>query len=443
MIALSMVLALLQPARDTARLTLDAAVRMALERAPLLESARQAYAGASGARRQASAQWWPQVKVDGSLFQYEEQMLVAPIHAFTPNLIPPFDNTLVQGNLSAGWTLFDGGTRRGQVSQATALEDAARFKVSGTAQGLTSAVVRSYVSVLAAGEAVLAQERRRDALEAEAARVARFLNEGRAAPLERMRADAAVAGAEAERAAALGRLEVAEAGLARLVGARPEQTRGTALVPVRGGEDPIPSRDSLLTLARAASPVIQAAASRAQAARAAVSAASGSWFPTVRAEGRIVTYGSGSGNYSTEWQTGLRASWPVFTGGNRGASVDRARAGAAEAEADLGDLELSLANEIDRTLAGLTETERRIVALEAAITQLGEAQRVEALALAQGAGTQTDFLRSESDLAGGRAALANARAERIATRVELARLVGALTPATLATLVTNQPETQR
>jgi outer membrane protein TolC len=104
---------------------------------------------------------------------------------------------------------------------------------------------------------------------------------------------------------------------------------------------------------------------------------------------------------------------------------------------------LSLANEIDRNLAGLTETERRIVALEAAITQLGEAQRVEALALAQGAGTQTDFLRSESDLAGGRAALANARAERIATRVELARLVGALTPAMLGTLVTNQPETQR
>jgi hypothetical protein len=40
MIALSMVVALLQPAQDTARLTLHAAVRMALERAPLLESAR-------------------------------------------------------------------------------------------------------------------------------------------------------------------------------------------------------------------------------------------------------------------------------------------------------------------------------------------------------------------------------------------------------------------
>ena len=133
----------------------------------------------------------------------------------------------------------------------------------------------------------------------------------------------------------------------------------------------------------------------------------------------------------------------MYTGGNRGASIDRAKAGAAEAAAELRDLELSLANEIDQNLAVLTETERRIAALESAVTQLGEAQRVEALALSQAAGTQTDFLRSESDLALGRAALANARAERIATRVELARLVGSLSPATLSSMVTTQQETQR
>jgi len=443
MIALSMLLAAFQPAQDSARLTLDDAVRMALQRAPVLEAARQARAGASSARRQVAAQWWPQVGVDGVVTQFEEQMLVSPIHAFTPTLVPPFDNTLVQGNLTAGWTLFDGGTRKGQVGQATALEDAARFRVDGTAQALISSVARSYTAVLAARDAVSAQERRRESLEAEAARVGRFLKEGRAAPLERMRADAAVAAALADRAAALGRLEVAEATLARLVGTSPERTRGPALVSVRGSEEKVLPRDSLLSLARSASPAIQAATSRVAAAQAGVRAAGGSWLPSLRAEGRVVSYGSASGHYSAEWQTGLRVSWPVFTGGNRGATVDRARAGALEAQADLQDLELSLANDIDRSLAGLTETERRIAALESAVTQLGEAQRVEALALAQGAGTQTDFLRSESDLALGRAALANARADRIATRVELARLVGSLTPATLAAMVTIQQETER
>ena len=443
MIALSLFLTLLPSLQDSARLTLDAAVQMALQRAPVLEAARQSRAGASGARRQAASLWRPQVGMEGSLIQYEEQMLVGPIHAFTPSAIPPFDPTLVQGNLNAGWTLFDGGIRKGQVGEAAALEDAARFRVDGTAQRLIAAVVRSYTAVLAAREGVAAQDQRRQSLEAEAARVGRFLAEGRAAPLERMRADAAVAASLADGAAALGRLEVAEASLARLVGTSPALTRGPSLVAVRGVESAPPSRDTLLALARTASPTIQAAISRVSAAESAVRAASGAWYPSVRAEGRLVTYGSGSGHYQTEWQAGVRASWPVYTGGNRGASVDRARAGAAEAAAELRDLELSLANEIDQNLAVLTETGRRIAALESAVTQLGEAQRVESLALGQGAGTQTDFLRSEADLAVGRAALANARAERMATRVELARLVGSLTPATLSTMVMTGQETQR
>jgi outer membrane protein TolC len=443
MILLPLLMVVVPPSQDTTRLTLDAAVQLALQRAPILESARQARAGANGARRQVASQWRPQVGADATLTQFEEQMLVGPIHAFTPATIPPFDPTLVQGNLNAGWTLFDGGIRKGRVGEAAALEDAARFRVDGTAQRLIASVVRSYTAVLAAREGVAAQDQRKQSLEAEAARVARFLAEGRAAPLERMRADAAVAAALADRAAALGRLEVAEAALARLVGTSPALTRAPSLVAVRGVEVAAPTRDSLLTLARAASPAIQAATSRVSAAESAVRAAGGAWFPSLRAEGRLVTYGSGGGHYSAEWQAGLRASWPVYTGGNRGASIDRARAGAAEAAADLKDLELSLANEIDQNLAVLTETERRIAALESAVTQLGEAQRVEGLALTQGAGTQTDFLRSESDLALGRAALANARAERIATRVELARLVGSLNPATLAAMVTTQQETQR
>ena len=142
MILLSVLMAVV-PSQDTTRLTLAAAVQLALQRAPILESARQARAGASGARRQVSSQWFPQVGADATLTQFEEQMLVGPIHAFTPSAIPPFDRTLVQGNLNAGWTLFDGGIRKGQVGEAAALEDAARFRVDGTAQRLISAVVRS------------------------------------------------------------------------------------------------------------------------------------------------------------------------------------------------------------------------------------------------------------------------------------------------------------
>ena len=70
MILLSMILAVIQPAQDTTRLTLVAAVELALRRAPILESARQARAGAGGARRQVSSQWFPQVGADATLTQF-------------------------------------------------------------------------------------------------------------------------------------------------------------------------------------------------------------------------------------------------------------------------------------------------------------------------------------------------------------------------------------
>ena len=60
MILLSMLMAVVQPSQDTTRLTLVRAVELALERAPILESARQARAGASGARRQLASQWCPE-----------------------------------------------------------------------------------------------------------------------------------------------------------------------------------------------------------------------------------------------------------------------------------------------------------------------------------------------------------------------------------------------
>lgn len=441
-IPLVALLAVVLPSQDTTRLTLETAVRLALERAPSVAAARQALAGARGATREARAQWFPQLSAEASAFRYEEEMLIAPIHtlALTPGTpLPPFDQTLVQGNLSLGWTLYDGGIRSGRIAQSGALEDAARAQTDASMQSLIASVVRTYAEVQAAREAIGAEEHRRTALAAELTRVNRFLMEGRAARLEQLRADAAVAAAEADRATAQSRLEVAQAALARLVALPLATTQAAQLQTVRPVAGQTPSRDSLLQRARATNPVLQAAASRAAAADAAIKTAGAAWYPTVRLDSRLVSYGSASGSYSTEWQAGARVAWPIFTGGSRGASVDRAEAAALEARAQLADAELELFNAVDQAAATLTETERRIAALEAAVGHLTEAQRVEALALEQGAGTQADFLRAEADLAAARSALAQARSGWIAARAQLAQLTGTLTPGSLADIVTIEP----
>lgn len=428
-------LALAPASQDTSRLTLERAVALALERAPALEAARQSEVGARQNVREAKAQWFPLVSADGSVVRHEEPMLVAPIHslALTPGApFPQFDRTLVQGSLGLGWTLFDGGNRSGRIGQASALEDAARARTEDAAQTLMAAVIRSYAEVQAAHEAATAEASRRAALSAEQARVGRFLAEGRAAPLEQLRVNAAVASAEADRASAESRLEVAQARLARLIGIPVDQARAATLDSLRPAGVAAPSRDSALALARVQSPLVKVATSRTAAAEAAARAARAAWAPTLRLDGRLVTYGSSAGDYSTEWQTGARVSWPVLTGGGRGAAIERADAAVREARAVERDTELGIANEVDRTLATLTESGRRIAALLAAVGHLTEAQRVEALALDQGAGTQADFLRAEADLATARSGLAQARAAWIAARGDLARLTGMLSPDRLA-----------
>jgi len=436
---LVLILTLGAAVQDTARLTLAGAVVRALATSPTLEAARQSRAGALGAVREARAQWFPQVGVEGTAFRYEEPMVVAPIHGFTPGLLPQFDETLIQGSAGLSWTLFDGGIRRGRNAQAEALRDASTARMDGAAQALVAAVVRTWAEVQARREAVAAEVRRGSSLRAEAERVARFLAEGRAAPLEQLRVNAALAGAEADRAAAEAAVSVSEAALARLVGLPVTSVQAERLEPIAPADPGFPGRDSLLALARAQSPTLQAAVSQAGAARGARRAAEGARFPSLRLEGRVVTYGSGAGDYSTEWQTGVRVSFPVYTGGSRGAVIDQARAAAAEADARVAEAELALGNRIDQVLARLSESGRRETALEAAVTQLTEAQRVEALALGQGAGTQSDFLRAEAELARARAGLAEARAARIAASVDLAQLTGRLSPATLAGIVVTQP----
>jgi outer membrane protein len=414
-------------------LTLESAVRLAVARAPGLVAAREAVADAAGGVREARALWWPKVGVEGTVNRFEEPMIVVPLHAFDATRLPRFDETLVQGNVALGYTLFDGGQRSGRIGQAVALEAAAGFRAAATEQAVVAAAVRAFTGVLTARGVLDAEDRRIAALEAEANRVAHFLREGRAARVEALRVEAALARARAGRAQAAASFEVAEAGLARLLGVSRE--RVAALTPLRLVAAPLPPREELSLAARTASPLLDASARRVAAARASVRVARADWYPIIRVEGRAVSYGAGEGGFSTEWQTGLRVSYPLFTGGSRTGAVRRAEAGLRQAEADLRDLRDQVDGQLDEAVARVTEARGRVEALEAAETHLAEVARVEALSLAQGVGVQSDYLRAEADLAQARADLSAARAGEIVAHVEVARLTGRLSPATLRTIV--------
>ncbi len=99
-------------------LTLSAAVKRALARFPSVEAARARQQQAREALGEAQAGRGPRGRITASATQYEEPMVITPIHGFGPGLFPEFDETLFQGQLAVSYTLYDGGATGARIKSA-------------------------------------------------------------------------------------------------------------------------------------------------------------------------------------------------------------------------------------------------------------------------------------------------------------------------------------
>jgi outer membrane protein len=408
-------------------LTLHRAIEISLAFHP---SVRAAHARADDARArvgEAAARWWPTLGLEGTAFRFQEPMLVFPLHGFDTSAFR-FDQTLLQGNVSLGWTLFDGGARGARIKGARAQEAAATDGGVSAEMTLVADVATAYLGVLSAEETLAAQSTSLDALESERDRVQQLLTEGQAARVELLRVEAALAQVEAERVTTAAHLEGAERALARLLGLEPDETHAARLRPVqlRDTTDTY-ERNELVRRFEATNPDLAAARQHRAAADWSRRAAIGAWFPQLDVVGRYLLFGSPDLDPRGEWQAGVRLSYPLFTGGARSRAVSGAAARAAVAREEEQLVRLRGEEAVDRGLTAVSETRSRAAAVETAVRHMSEVTRIEQLALAEGAGTQTDFLRADADLRRARAALAQARHAQILARIQLARAMGELT----------------
>lgn len=444
-----------------APLTLGAALRAALAHHPGIAAADAALDRAAAGLGEATAARLPALGVEGTFMRYAEPMVTAPLHGFNPMAPPSFDRTLMQGGISLGYTIYDGGARGARVARAEALTGAGEAGVLGARQALLGDVVRAYLRVLTAGEVLEGNEKRVRALEEERGRAAQLLERGTAARVLVLRAEAALGAARADWHAARGELDLAVGELARLTGLDADRISPTSLVPVRlagAAHGPASARTAaapaatttpaspvapaattsptatrhpldraaLLTRALAANPEITRLQRQVAAAEATRAEARALWFPTIQAVGRYAEYASGLGREQGEWQGGIQFSFPLFTGGARQAAGARADAEIRSARAQLAIARLNLASALDRAIAAVETEQARAEALRAATMQAEEVVRIERLALDAGAGVQTDYLAAEAELLRVRAAWSAARAAELAARVELARITGEL-----------------
>jgi outer membrane protein len=423
-------------------LTLSEAVVLALETHPSLGAARAGEDAAAAALGQAKSSWWPQLASEAGLTRFQEPMVVAPIHGFTQDQFEriEFQKTLIQGNASLAWTVFDGGARVNAIRGARAGAAAASAGRAASEMALTAQVTRAYLEVLTASGVLDAQRQRINALQAERRRVDQLLTEGQAAQVELLRVDAALANAEAQQVATRTRLDLAERELARLTGLAPNDTRFERLRPIRlSGRAIIEDRVSLTERARANNPELERSHQNLEAAEAGRRVARAAWIPAVNLGGMYQLFSSDAWNTTTEWNLGIAVSYPLFTGGARSSAVGRAAAEVRLAREELRLAEFGVEEEVDRALNAAIDSRALVSALRRAVQLQTEVARIEQLSLEAGAGTQTDYLRAEADLARARSALIEAEHAEIAARVELARVLGDLTTEWLSMNVETAP----
>ena len=403
-------------------LTLAEALDAALGTHPALVAADARVLAAEGAGDAARATRLPAAVVTASATRFQEPMVVAPLHSLSLTTPPAFDHTLVQGQVGARYTLFDGGVRRSRIRGADALYEAARATRSSSQMHVLEETTAAYMAALTARAMLEAARAQATALGEERARAQRHFEAGSAAAIEVLRAEAVVQGARAEEASALARVGLTERALARLMGVVPQDVSGRTLIDV-ALRAPRSRGD-----ARAGPVVLQADRSVA-AAEARLAEERAARLPTVDAGAGLLDFGTTGGDHVLEWRAGLEVSWPVFTGGGRSASVRRAVSEVAAARGELDAVRLQVAQEIDAAETSVVEADARLTALDAAIAQWEEVARIETLALAAGSGEQRDLLAAEAGLFQARAGRARARQDALLARVGLARAEGVLSRA--------------
>ncbi|MHB1194210.1 MAG: TolC family protein [Longimicrobiales bacterium] len=407
-------------------LTLRAAAAMALEGYPAI-GASEALLGASrSAEKMATAARWPGVQLNASAMRFQEPMLVSPLHGFDPQTVPPFDETLFHGNVTARYTIFDGGERGARIEMARSRAGAAEAALQGTQADVIWQVTRQYALVLAARDAVVAHDQRITALEEELDRAQRLFAVGRAPQLRVLRAQAAVSGGQAERVRSVTMLETAQHDLARLIGAEAGDVTAAELFPVRLVGKDVPSRAALFDRAVASSPEVARMEHESQVARGGVKLARSAFLPDVHLLGLYDNRADTDGNSFGEWSFGGTLSFPLFQGGARRNDLARARSEVSFAEQQLEMALLRAQEGVDRALAALREADARAASLGIAEKQFAEVVRGEKLALETGTGNQVDYLATEAELLSARAQLAQAKMDQITTRAELARVTGQL-----------------
>jgi outer membrane protein len=310
----------------------------------------------------------------------------------------------------------------------TAAEASERTQLYNTALN----VKQQYFNGLAARELEAAALRQLEQAEQQMAVSTARVRAGAATKSDSLRSVIQVGNARLAVLSARNSLQVANAGLTRLVGtdfvvtASPTDTLAPAAVML--------DNETLVSMLDA-SPALQQAEADLAAARAAVKTARAAWLPSVSA-----SYSFSANQSSSGFETGnlfllggqnpnnkrlnFNVSYPLFNQLQRETSITQAQVTERNAEATLRDARLAARQTLTQALGTLRLAEERAAIQDASVAAAEEDLRVQTQRYQLGAATLLDVLTSQTTLNQARAALIQARYDARVAKAQIEALVG-------------------
>ncbi len=398
--------------------TLEEAVRRALDVQPVVVQARGTVANAGWQKRAAYGAFLPAVTFNSSAFRQSTPSFVNGLPATTGTY--QYSTTL-----SASLDLFTGFRRFAEYKNADATENAADAGLVNQRYQVTAATQQLFFTGLANEELVRVAEAQvqRTKVELQIS-VNKFLA-GAATRSDTLTSTVDLGNAQLTLLQAQANLATAQANLARQIGVDD---------PVRAVTDSqlpqVPDTTGLRASALREAPAVVEAAAQTSAASASLWASRSAYWPTLTA-----SYSTASQGLTGPWDgfdTGNRnlnqfriaLSWTLFNGFQReqataasSVTLDVARAQAADARRQLNAL-------FTQQLAGLLTAYTGIGIAGANVAAASEALRVQQERYRLGAGTLLDLLTAEANLTQAEVNRVQGRYNYLIARAQLEALVG-------------------
>ncbi len=384
---------------DAQPLSLEAAVRIALDSNPERRAAVEGINAAREAVGEARAPFYPDLGLTAGYSRWQR-------HAFLPEgVVRPGTSSVIgpvndwSAGLVSRYTLFDFGQRRAELGISKAREKTAEHDAERVRQNIIFDVHQAYFGLVAAMEMETAIRGALSRAE-EHLRIANTRKLAGAVPqADVVRAQVEVANARLDLTSAQALVEASRGRLNTTMGLRVD----TPLkVEAKAGDILRPETiDLSQTLRHAieARPEVRAAEQQLVAAERGINAARSAYGPRIRAEAGFGWRDENLFPNDKDWRVGASIDLPIFTGFSRKHRLARARADAAREKAELDRARQSVSQEVWAAYWKLKESFEAVRSTEALARDAQEALRLTGERYNVGAGTINDLLDSESSFA--------------------------------------------